>query len=101
MDTKMTTIVTPRAVKSARGFKEQELVKPRALPDREKLNRSMSNLMQTFTLVSKHHRVLLYKPPTAPVTTRSFMSNGGDENVKTRNALSTLMFNSQNSIDES
>ncbi len=100
MDTKITTTVTPRAVKSARGFKEQE-IKPRALPDREKLNRSMSNLMNSFTLGSKQNRVLLYKPPTAPVTTRSITSNPGEENVKSRNALSTLMFNSQNSIDES
>ena len=94
----MSSAVTPRAIKSARTFKEQE-IKPRTLPDRDKLNRSMSNLMNQFTLSSKPSRVLLYKPPTAPTTTRSMTSNDGD-NSKTRNALATLLFNKQNSVED-
>lgn len=92
---------TPRAVKSARGLKEEE-IKPRQLPDRDKLNRSMSNLMSQFTTHSKTQRVLTYKPPTPT----NFESNNDQKGLitnrsrasledKTRNALTTLLLNTQ------
>lgn len=93
---------TPRVVKSARGPTKEEEIKPRQLPDRDKLNRSMSNLMSQFTSHSKQ-RVSTYKPPTPnhfdshtdkPMTSRSVQSRTSLED-KTRNALSTLLLNSQ------
>lgn len=84
-DKKMET-VSQRACKSAREPVEED-IKIKALKDRERLHRSMSNLMNNFTLNSTK-RVNLYK------------QSPKHELLETRSIKDNLVFNSHNNNEK-
>lgn len=79
-------IPTPRATKSATAprVSANEPAKPRVLPDPEKVNKSMANLMTIFTNTNnKSGRVALYKPTTTATSTAM------NSNINLRKATTT------------
>ena len=71
------------------------------LPDQQKLNKSMSNLMMNFTKAKKlpspvrNSSRTSSMANTAPVGGSMFAKNFDSMNDKTRNALASLLFNAK------
>ena len=87
--------------KSARSYRDVENskskeieMKPRALPDQQKLNKSMSNMMQNFTMHNAKNRVQLYRP-----SSRTSLTKSPNQLEESKNSLSNLLFNARASTD--
>ena len=86
--------------KSARSFRDVENsteieLKPRALPDQQKLNKSMSNMMQNFTMHNAKSRDQSYRPSSRT----SLTNNAPNQLEDTKHSLSNLLFNARASVD--
>lgn len=73
----------------------EEITEPKTLPNQQKLNKSMSNLMSNFTKPTSGKSRVQASPRNSSMNethmfAKSFM---GD---KTKNALGNLLFNTQN-----